>query len=227
MFILIDLVVLAIIGLFVFISAKKGFVKTFVETVGFVVAIVLAFSISGSVSEWAYNSFIEPPIMASVDEKLSDVPSGAQISVGLDDLPDFVVENAEKFGLSLEDFGNNGEDTIADGVEAVKQSVSDIVKPIATKIISALAFLILAIILIIAFKLLAKVLNKLFSFSVIGVANRLLGGILGGIKGVAVVTALCTIISFLATLGGGFLFFTDDVINGTILFKALSNIFTF
>lgn len=226
--IIIDLAVVLIIGLFVFLSAKKGFVKSVVETVGFVAAIVIAFSFSGTISEWGYNTFIEPSIIEMVDEQAKDLPSGAEVSVSLDKLPDFVVKNAEKFGLSLDEFSAvNGEEIVANGVETVKETVIGIVKPVSTKIISAVAFVILAVVLVIVANFLAKVINKLFSFSVIGTVNRVLGGILGAVKGLAIATVICMLIAFLAGLGGGFLIFTDEVINSTFLFKTLANIFTF
>jgi len=235
MSILIDLIVVAVIGIFVFISAKKGFVKTLIETVGFIAAIVIAFSVSGTVSEWAYTSYVEPAVVQAVEDKINSaveeqkekLPEGAQISVGIEDLPDYIVENAEKLGVSLEAFEARGEEAVAESIETAKETAVSIVKPIATKVVAIIAFIVLAIVLIIVFKFLAKVLNKLFSFSIIGVANRVLGGVLGGVKGVVIVTIVCTVLAFIAGVSGGFLIFTDDVINGTLLFKALANILSF
>ena len=226
--IVIDLIVLAIIGLFVLICAKKGFVKTLIESVGVILAIVVAFLITQPVSEAVYDSFIEPSIIESTKEKVPDNAENVQIKIPLDDIPDYIIENAESYGVSLDEFiSDDGKEVIIDGEEALQDTVNKTVKPVAVKLISAVSFLFLVIVLVIVFKILAKVLNKLFSFSVVGKLNKLLGGALGVLKGTAVAVAVCTIISILAKIGVEVLFFTAENIDNTILFKALSNILTF
>ena len=61
--IILDLIILAIIVIFAFLSAKKGFVRTLIELVGFFLAIFIASSISPAISNGVYDKFIEPAIV--------------------------------------------------------------------------------------------------------------------------------------------------------------------
>ena len=53
-----DIVVLAIIGLFAFISYKRGFVKTISKLVSWIIAVVVARAINPVVTEFIKKSFI-------------------------------------------------------------------------------------------------------------------------------------------------------------------------
>ena len=112
--IVIDLIVLAIIGLFVLICAKKGFVKTLIESVGVILAIVVAFLITQPVSEAIYDSFIEPSIIESTKKKVPDNAGNVQIKIPLDDIPDYIIENAESYGVSLDEFEQSKESSFVD-----------------------------------------------------------------------------------------------------------------
>ena len=48
---ILDAIIILIVLFYVFISAKKGFVRTLIEVVGFVAAIVIAFTVSTPIAE--------------------------------------------------------------------------------------------------------------------------------------------------------------------------------
>ena len=65
MWFILDFLVVAIVLLYVVISAKRGFMKTVIELVGFFVSVYLAFAVGGMIAEAAYDSAVEPAIVKS------------------------------------------------------------------------------------------------------------------------------------------------------------------
>jgi len=224
MIFLIDLIVISIIALCIFISAKRGFVKVFVEVVGFIIAITLTFTISTPLANFTYDKIIEPPISKAVNDVITNSSENIQDNAW-NSLPDYVTNNAEKFGISVEDFQNKISENINSGSEtAVKSALQDIIKPIITKILGLIYSIVILLILLFVVKILAKFLNKLFSFSIIGKVNTFLGGIVGIPKGIIFAILFCMLISLIVTFNNGFWIFTSANIQKTYIFKFFAEI---
>ena len=219
----IDLIVIAIIAICVLLSAKKGFVKTIVGVVGFIAATYLAFTLSTPLADTTYDKIIEPPIVESavgaVGETQNDIWEA---------LPDFITDNAVKFGISSDDFKGSINNNITEGTEsAVTKASQEVIKPIITKILGLIYSVVIMVVLMFVVNILAGLINKLFSFSVVGKANRILGGIIGLPKGIVFAILFCMIVSLIVRMSGGIFFFTNENIDKTILFKFLANIIPF
>ena len=228
MWYILDLILIAIIAIFVFISAKRGFVRTVIEFVGYFLAIYLAFSISGVLADTIYTTAIEPKIVESVAEKVT-VSSSAGIDHVANEiwssLPEFVQNTAENFDITSNTLKtaleNNFNNTSSE--QLVKNATVAVVKPIVVPLIKTILSVLLFIVLMFIVRFLAKFLNKLFSLPLIGGLNKSLGGIIGLLKGLIFaflfVVAILFIMSFTEN---GFLIFTKENIDKTYLFKFLA-----
>ena len=215
-----DLLVVVIISIFAFISAKWGFVRTLIEIVGFVLVVLLANSLSTPLADITYDKTIEPAIIKSIDGmKVEDVET---IDLNDKEFPPLikrvlgdknVIANFEK---EITSDINNGIDT------AVRNSSQNVIKPVITSILSVIYVLLISIILMFVVNILAKVINKLFSFSIVGKLNSTLGASLGVIKGIFIAFVVCTLISLIVSFTqNGFLIFTKDTIESSYIFKLL------
>lgn len=217
----IDLIVVAIVAICVLLAAKKGFVKTLVEVVGFIAAISLTFTISTPLAEATYDKMIEPKIIEAAVNAVGESTENGAVNA----LPDFILNNASKLGISVEDFTSKITDNLTTGTEsAVRTASADVIKPIVTEILGLAYSVVIFFVLLFVVNFLAKIINKLFSFSVIGKVNRLLGGIIGVPKGIVFAILFCMIVSLIISLSGGFLMFTAENVEKTIVFKLLANI---
>lgn len=216
-----DLIIIAIIAIGVVISAKKGFVRTAIEVVGFVVAIILAFTISEPLADFAYEKVVEDSIVSAANTSVENLKDKVWES-----LPDFVTENSDTFGITKNEVGSVIDKNAHNGSEAAVRQVSDtLVKPVTTKLIGGLIACILFIILLIIVKILAKFINKLFSFSFIGTINTVLGGVTGVVKGVIYALIFVAVTVFVAGVSkGGFLIFTDKNIASSCVYKFFAEI---
>lgn len=229
MSIILDAIIVLIILLFVFLSAKKGFVRTLIEVVGFIAAIAIALSISTPIANFCYDSAIQPIVTKTVESAVNE--GGSNVNQAVDavwnKLPAFLTES-NFFNISKESITSSINDETASDTAQLIDSINSLVKPAISKLISVILSVILVVILLFLVKLLAKVVNKLFSFSLVGDINKTLGGILGLVKGAAVSVIFCMIISLILSFTkDGFLIFTYDAINSSHLFKFIMGISPF
>lgn len=224
MSLVLDLIIVLLVSLFVFLSAKKGFVYTLIEVVGFVAAIIIAFTFSTPVANGIYDKAIQPAVVSTIESVVDD---GAQtidstVDAVVNKLPAFL-QNGKLFNFSndgvLETL--NGQDNL-DSTQIVTTVSQNYIKPPIVKLISTFVVVLLVVVLFVVVKMLAKVINKLFSFSLVGKINKTLGGILGAVKGLAIAMVFCFIIGLILSITNeGFLIFTHDNINSTFIFKTL------
>ena len=129
-----------------------------------------------------------------------------------------------KIGVSKESLDKSISEDLATGVEDTAKGLSQkAVKPIAVRFISLVYSALILSALLFVVKILARYINKLFSFSVAGTLNRLLGGIIGIPKGIIIAALICTVISLIVSFtDNGFLIFTKDAVESSWFFKHLT-----
>lgn len=228
MTIVLDLILVAIIAIYVIICAKRGFVDVVVETVGTIAAIVLAFTFSTPLATFTYDRFFGPAIIDALTKSTAGVTQvTAEQMMGI--LPTPIVEGAGLFGVDLAAAVENITAAASGNVtETIANLSENAIKPIAVSIIGLAVTVILFMVLSIVAKLLAKLLNKLFSFSFVGKINHTLGGVVGAVKGIVIAAIFCIGVSFLISiLGRGIWIFTAENIEGTFLFKFLAGLSQF
>ena len=225
MSLVLDLLVVGIVLLFLVLGIRKGFVTTLLEVVGTLLAIVIAFSLSVPFSEAVYDSFVEKTVSQSVDSALAGY-TGYAIEQTVDEL--WQENNALAYFSGLS--GIDKEDVIAGasrssqgGVEAVSAFVKDsVARPVATMVVRVILIALLLLILLILVKLVARLVGKIFSFSLFGTVNSVLGALLGGVKGLLAATIVCVILGTVITASAnGVLGFTKEAIDQSLLFGRL------
>ncbi len=221
--IVIDLIIIAVIALVAFISAKQGFVRTVIGIVGFIVAIVLSFTLSKPIANYTYDKFIEPQVISIAGDKMADSANLTADQIW-GELPDFLTENPDNYNVSKESLNEaiKENDTAQDALKSISQTS---VKPVVSELLQTFISVILFSLLMIVVKILAKLLNKLFSFSIAGKLNMVLGALVGVLKGIFISVIICEVIMLIINLAGGIWIFKSENISNTILFNLLTKIF--
>ena len=213
---ILDLIILAIIVICVLISARKGFVKTIIGIAGLVLAVVLAITLSTPLANFTYDKIVEPAVTGTIENAISNVTDKAENIVKenvYESLPGFVQNN-----IDLSEF------EISAGENAAAAITESAVKPVALSLLKAVFSLILFVILSFVVRILSKILNSIFSFSILGKANKLLGGALGAVQGVVFALIFILITNVLISLTGGFFIFTQESIDSSFIFSLVSKI---
>ncbi len=224
--IILDLIVVAIVAVMVFISAKHGFVRTLIEVVGFIAALFIAFTFSTPIANGTYDKIIAPAVINAVEGAANDATSSAADAV-MATVPDFISNNAESFGLSSEQLAQkiSGAANISETAATVSENLF---KPIAVKVLSLVVSTIMIVVLLFVVNTLAKLLNKIFSFSLVGKLNRTLGGVVGFFKGILLATVFCMIVGVIVSFTkNGFLIFTKEAIEASTIFGTICDMLPF
>ena len=229
MSIILDLIVLAIIVITVLISAKRGFVRTLIELVGFIAAVFISFTISTPLANTTYDKIIEPSIVSTVTSAVdtaADNSAAAAVDSFWNEMPGWIKGGIEKAGISKDSLGGSITANIGNGVQAAVESTSQsVIKPAVTGSLALIYQVISLIILLAIVKPLAKLINKLFSFSVIGTANRVLGGVVGVPKGMIYAVAFCLLITLAVSFTqNGFLIFTGEAMEKSLFFSFVNSL---
>ncbi len=220
MALILDLIIVAIFVLSIIITAKKGFVKSVSVIVVFLVAIFASMSLSAPIADYVYEKAVEPGVVTSIEkaitEGINETEEGLSKSIW-QALPAFI-RNSN--GAKQSDFEISVADVDTAHSVAVRVS-EDAVKPIAVSFVKVITSLILFVVFSFAAKLITKLLDKIFSFSIVGKLNRFLGGILGLVNGAIYAIIFILLTSFLISLTGGFLFFTNTAVSEAKLYNAI------
>lgn len=221
---ILDGIIIIILILCVFLSVKKGFIPTAIEVVGFIAALIIAFTCSSPLTSIIYDNFIEPSVFTTVEKTIDNTTdkSFQAVDVVWEKMPEFITQN-DFFSLSKEDVINEIESKSDETNEQLAYHISNtIIKPPITKIISVLISIIILSLLSVLVKLFARNIKKIYKNTVVGDADKLLGGLLGIVKGAFFSMCFCLIISLLLSFNeDGFLIFRYDLINSTYIFKYL------
>ena len=219
--VLIDGILLIIVALFVITSARRGFVRVLVEAVGIVAAVIFTLTVCTPLSVATYDKIIEPPIISTTNEQVHDTVEETVDSL-IEILPDFLQGYIESSGIADQIVAeNNGEisNSTTDYITEISQNT---IKPVTVRILSTIYSVVIFTVAVVIVKILAGILNKTFSFSIVGKLNKTLGGLCGLIKGVAFVLVLCYVIKFLLPItDNGIWIFNAQNIEQTYIFRFL------
>ncbi len=219
--VLIDGILLIIVALFVITSAKRGFVRVVVEAVGIVAAVIFTLTVCTPLSIATYDKIIEPPIVNAASEQMHDTVEETVDNI-VEKLPDFLQSYIESSGIADQIVSENKGEISVTAEEYIAEISQNSIKPVTVKILSTIYSVIIFTLSFIIIKVLANLLNKTFSFSIIGKLNSTLGGLCGLVKGVAFVFLICCVIKFLLPItDNGIWIFNAQNIEQTHIFRFL------
>lgn len=215
-----DLIIIAVIAYYAYISAKRGFVRTLIELAGFVLIFLVITKAGTPLSEKLFDTAFRGQVLTKVETALQN--STEQTAQALTEaLPDFVVNGADFLGIDIDAALVTGDTTAA-----LAESITDhIIRPVITSMIYAIITLLLFGLGMYLVRVLARAVNSLFKISFVGVVNRVLGAVLGAGKGLVVVFVVCMIITIsISFTENGILFFTKENIEHSLIFSKIAEL---
>lgn len=222
----IDIIIVIVTIAVIYSSAKQGFLKTLVFTIGLIISAFIAIALSKFVSQWIYDSFIKANIIKSISDAIisaaPNISANSLTTVLFAAIPAFLSSNLS-VSKSIEQLVS-GSSNLAP--EKIVESVeTTIISPIIISLISIICFIVILLICIFIAKRIAKVTTCVNRIPVIGFFNSLFGGILGFVKAGVMVFLLVFSINILITVTSNSLdFINNNVIESTYIFKWIYHI---
>lgn len=200
--IVLDIIFLVVLICTIRASARRGFVRTVVEMVGWLVLVYAAFNFSKPLAGFLYENFIRESMADSIGgwvmQSMSSTP--AQTAANLwENLPGVV-----RVGFDMSQSGLQSliESTVGAG-EVEAQIANTLMQTVVDPMyILILRWIIIALIFgvgMLVVRALAASLNRLFSLPIIGSLNRTLGGVVGAVKGLIIILVLCILLALIFT----------------------------
>lgn len=188
---ILDLVVVLLFVLCAVLGFRKGALATLLSLVGGIAALAGAFFLAAPIGTFLSQSVVAPAMTAPVVAKLSEITGiSADSSASLASVLQNPPAELNKF-LSL--FGTNAQ-TVLDGAEQGLEPVAKaIVTPVADMLSFAIAFFILLSIFLVVVRLLIYLARRFNAIPVLGGANRVLGLVLGALKGLVFAWVFCAV----------------------------------
>ena len=226
MSLILDLVVLALIVFGVVMGIKRGFVRTAIELVGYVLILLIATSVATPLSEAVYDGVFRQSIEQSVAESVSESATSSvdpSIDAVFEKMPDGILQLLDRYDITA-DSVKDALDTQADNTsQTLSVHIADALAPPIQSLIRLVFVALMFMIGIFAVRLLAKLCNSVAkALPLVGKLNSVLGGVAGGLKGVAIAFFVANLIFLLIGLTSEGLFgITQNDIEKTTLFVRL------
>lgn len=221
---LLDGIILALFVFLMWLGHRNGFIKTAAGVVSFVVALMLATMLSGPVSGFVYDSFVQPTVVESLSVHVGESsPAASQLDAALEQMPAFITNRLEANGLNsgaavLENLSGTAEG------ETVAESIArQVVQPVVAPLLKALCMILLFLVFKIALTVILKMADLIAKLPLLKQINKTLGVVAGIVQGVLWVFFAVTVLQLLAN-AGWFGFLTPDLLDSTRLITWLDSI---
>ncbi len=198
---IVDIIIIAIVVLFVIIGVKRGLAKTILNLAGLVLTAVSAYYISSFLSQLFYDMFIKQTVITNTQQIIEQNGIDYAVSNCLEAVPQWIngiisfIVGA--FGISLNEFQN--QITVPANISSsASQVIESVLAPVVTSVLSIILVIILFIIILIIVKKLVKLVLRIFNIPVIKQINQFLGGIVGLAEGLLIVFIAVNVISMVA-----------------------------
>lgn len=201
---ILDGVLLLIVIVTVALGYHRGFIRSVVQLVGLIAAVVIASSLSGSLSTLVYDSFVSEPLQNKVVEAVENAGSSAaseRLDSALDSLPLFLVNAINQNDQATQAL-DQLQNTVTDSATALaKTLVNNVIRPLAIGLFRVVLFILLVILLLVVVKLLTALIKPVTKLPVIRQADGLLGAAIGLLKAILFVLIAVSVMQLLASSG--------------------------
>lgn len=221
--IFLDGLILLILVLFTIIGVHKGLIRSVINLFGTVFSAYFSVIAAKVCAQLVYASMIKQSIISSVSDSLkASAGDGALSTVNdiIESLPDFIkaiVPNA-KASIQLQD-------ALDSGINSIAAAVEQLVSPVVTAILSIALTVVLFVLFMVLVRFISRAVTRVCRVTVLFGVNRMLGGILGLLKGSVLIMLAVSLLRLLSDFGAS----NQQAIDNTYLFKLFYNfnIFSF
>lgn len=206
MTVFLDLVLLAVLVMFVIFGAKKGFIRALLDGFSTLIAGVLAYTFVEPASQYAYDLFVRNMVRNRLSNALNSTTNDFgsitdKVEILIDKIPESAINFSAKLGFNI----NAVADSVIKSNPKEKEVLIDtIMTEVADKIMMPLVETVTFIVLSVAFILVLAIVIRLFDslikkIPIVKETDKIFGGLLGVLKGVVVLFIACTVLAFIAS----------------------------
>lgn len=218
-----DIAALAVVLYCAKAAARKGFVRTVIQMIAYIVVLVMSSFFSNAAAPVIYDRIVEPMLLENVRYKAQPQTEQYQNAALISAAPHGMLSLAEDAAGSL-DFleklapeGINPQGLADDLIDDIAQAA---LRPVMIGAIGMISFAILFALLSMLANILLSALGIINHLPVIGPLNAALGGAVGILQGLLIVWILALLLQgFLYLYPNGWWIFRSDVLSQSYVLK--------
>lgn len=192
---LLDLGVILLFVLFIYSGIKRGIVFTAINIGGTIGAVVLSSFVASLVALPIYNGMIRQNVVNTFTEATKGIEKSDPVKAAqsvLDSLSNFTLNTFSLTGIDTAALTKSIQKTNLN----LPEMLEGMVRPTAVKMVSIVLTIILFLICMMIVNFLARKFTKAINRTMLGVPNRVLGGIVGAAEALLIIMVISMIIHF-------------------------------
>ncbi len=182
-----DAVIVVIFLLFIILGVKRGFVRSVLDLVGTLAAMLVSMWFSGIAAQWVFSTFLQESLTRQIAEALQAAPAADAADAVLSVVPEILRGGLEAFGITSDAINQAVAGTSGQAAEAVVA----VLAPMVVSALRGLFALVLFIFLLVIFRILSGVVCRIFRLPVLRQLDKGLGILLGVAQAVLITVLLC------------------------------------
>lgn len=182
-----DAVIVVIFLLFIILGVKRGFVRSVLDLVGTLAAMLVSMWFSGIAAQWVFSTFLQESLTRQIAEALQAAPAADAADAVLSVVPEILRGGLEAFGITSDAINQAVAGTSGQAAAAVVAVLS----PMVVSVLRGLFALVLFVFLLVIFRILSGVVCRIFRLPVLRQLDKGLGILLGITQAVLITVLLC------------------------------------
>ena len=182
-----DAVIVVIFLLFIILGVKRGFVRSVLDLVGTLAAMLVSMWFSGIAAQWFFSTFLQESLTRQIAEALQAAPAADAADAVLSVVPEILRGGLEAFGITSDAINQAVAGTSGQAAAAVVAVLS----PMVVSVLRGLFALVLFVFLLVIFRILSGVVCRIFRLPVLRQLDKGLGILLGVAQAALITVLLC------------------------------------
>lgn len=182
-----DAVIVVIFLLFIILGVKRGFVRSVLDLVGTMAAMLVSMWFSGIAAQWFFSTFLQESLTRQIAEALQSAPAADAAEAVLSVVPEILRGGLEAFGITSDAINQAVAGTSGQAAAAVVAVLS----PMVVSVLRGLFALVLFVFLLVIFRILSGVVCRIFRLPVLRQLDKGLGILLGVAQAALITVLLC------------------------------------
>ena len=216
----VDAVLLIILITNILDSARKGFFRCVLSLVCVFVAIIASVTFSQPLAEWSYDNVFSAQIEAEIEKALEDGIDSSSVAETvtstLEVIPGVLTAQLEDMGIDVNALTEKISSLELSASDTAQKVSADIIRPAALVLLKMICYVLIFIAVRFVSGLIIGLIDKLPAPGLFRRANKLLGAVLGTVKGVVLVLVICLFINACSGLLKNSELFDESVKNSRI-----------
>lgn len=215
-----DLIIVGILVMSVIFAYRRGFVQSIVQFLGYIVAFVVALTLSTPVATFVFDGVLSEGIETKLTDtfvNFSDVTISEKVDQFLEELPAPIasaLKNSDGVESTIIELNDTVELT---GEKFAEALLKNAIRPVVISLMQIIIFIALFILLSIAIKLISKLFKPITKLPLIRQVDGILGAVLGLVKGVVFVLAFVSLLQLVAAVSPADGLITADMLDDSLL----------